>query len=439
MRLVDRFRQNRLNSNEFTVAERYALARVEKRTTLSNPSQWLMDFFGNQTSAGQNVTETTAMSLSAVHACVRVISEGLSSMPFKLYEQQGNDRFLDKSSTVARLLDEPNPFDTGVSFRKYMAANAVLTGNAYAYIFRNGAGEPINLLPLQNCTVITLMSNEGSLFYEITTNDPIYRNIPKVVSSYDILHIKGLCMADQFTAISPIRYHAQMLGTDLAAWNALAGQFKSGTKKYMLNSEKPWNTEQQKSTRESMEKVLNNDSLVFSVPSGVSAQTISMTPQEAGYLDAIGATNKDIARIFGVPASIIGADDGAIKASVEQDALNFLNQTLNPWAVSIEAEYKKKLLPERDKPNKFFKHNFNSLMRADAAARAEFYTKMQSIGVLSANDIRSLEDLNGYESGKEYYVNAALVPTTQMNDWIQAKIDSMDATQEQTNNPNGNN
>lgn len=374
------------------------------------------------------------MSIAAVHACVNVISNGLSSMPLKVYQTDGRNKNIDKTSKVARLIEEPNPFTTGVAFRKYMAAVAVLKGNSYAFIFRDASGNPTNLLPLQNCTVTPVISSTG-LYYQISTNDALYANIPKMVSAYDMLHFKGLCINDQFTAISPIQYHAETLGMDLAAMASMSAQFKSGTKKYMITSEKPWSTEQQNATRDSMDKVLGNEKLVFTVPSGVAAQTISMTPQEAGYIDAMNMTAKDIARIFGVPASIIGADDGAIKASVEQDALNFLNQTLNPWAVGIEAELKTKLLTEKDKPTKYFKHNFNSLLRADAVSRAQYFTQMVNNGSMSPNEVRDLEDMNPYEGGDTYFVNANLVPTEQMPQWIQAKIDSMD----KTNNPNGNN
>ncbi len=412
---------------------------VQLRSSLSNPQQWLYEALGIETVGGTTVNEKTAMSLSPVHACVRVISEGLATMPLKLYVEDGRNKTIDKESPAARLINEPNPYDTGVGFRKYMAAVAVLQGNSYAYIFRDGAGNPINLLPLQNCEVTPVLGTEGGLYYQVATGDPIYRNVPAVVSAYDMIHFKGLCITSQFEGISPIRYHAQMLGTDLAAWKAMSNTFKTGTKKYMVASDKPWGTEQMKATQKSMEQVLNNDSLVMAVPSGVSAHTISMTPEEAGYLQAINATAKDIARMFGVPASMIGADDGGNKSSVEQDALNFLNQTLHPWAVSIEAELKKKLIPERDKPTKFYKHNFNSLLRADANARSEFYSRMHAIGAMSANEIRMTEDMNTYDSGDTHYANVNLVPTELMPNWIQAKIDSMDATQEQTNNPNGNN
>jgi HK97 family phage portal protein len=432
VRLVDVYKKKR---------DVYGDAFAVEQRSLANPSAWFLEALRGgaaPNSSGQPVTEKTALSIGAVHACVRVIAEGLSTMPLKVYEVKGRDKTVDKTSKAAKLIDEPNSFSTGVSFRKYMTAVAVLHGNSYAYIFRDNSGNPINLFPLQNCNVMPILSN-GQLFYKINTSDSIYAGIPDVISALDMLHFKGLCTSNQFTAISPIEYHAQTLGIDLAAMNSIATSFKTGTKKFMLNSDKGWNTEQQTAVKDSFEKLLNNDSLAMTAPTGVSAQSITLTPSEAGYIEAMGFTAKDIARIFGVPASIIGADDGAIKGSVEQDSLNFLNQTLNPWAVNIEAELKMKLLTEREKQYKFFKFNFNSLLRADATARADFYSKMTMMGAMNANEVRELEDMNPYTDGDTYLVPFNQAPASLIVPITQAKIDAMDQTVAQTNNPNGNN
>jgi HK97 family phage portal protein len=220
---------------------------------------------------------------------------------------------------------------------------------------------------------------------------------------------------------------------------SIASTFKTGNKKWMVSAEGGWAKEGMQPTVDSMEKVLSNEKLVFGVPKGVVAQSISLDPKEAGYIEAMGFSAKDIARIFGVPASIIGADDGANKGSVEQDYLNFINQTLLPWAVNIESELKMKLFTEREKQFKYFKFNFNSLMRADATARGEFYSKMLLNGVLNRNEVRAMEDLNPYGDGNEYMVPFNEVAASQFTAITQAKIDAMEQTVAQTNNPNGNN
>lgn len=428
MRLIDLFRQKP--------------KQLEQRSSgISANSQIFKDFFPQffgTNSTGKVVNERTAMSIAAVHACVEIIANSISSMPLKLYETNGREKIIDKKSPSALIIEEPNQIDSGFNFRKYMTAVAVLNGNSYAYVFRDRGGNPVNIWPLQNCSVNPVISN-GELYYQIGTNDPIYKDLPSVVASIDIIHIKGLCIGNQFTAISPIQYHAESLGIQLAAMSAIGTTFKTGAKKWMLTNDKKWETEQQKATVNSMERVMSGEGLVFSVPSGIAAQTISLSPAEAGYIEAMGFTNKDIARMFGVPASMIDADDGANKTSVEQNYLNFINQTLLPWAVGIETELKRKLIPRKDRANKYYKHNFNALMRADAASRAEYISKMVLNGIYSRNEARDLDDMNPYADGDEFMVPFNEVAASQFVPLTQAKIDSMDKTMQQTNNPNGNN
>jgi len=441
VRIVERFQQKRISEGKFTIAERAIIAEVERRSTTSAPSKWLIDALTDQlgmnNQSGKPVNDKTAMSIAAVHACVRVISEALSTMPLKLVSTNNRQRVYDTTSPAASVIREPNPYQTGVQFRKQLIAVAVLKGNSYAYIFRDGSGNPINVLPIQGAEVQAVINN-GSLYYKVSGER--LSGIPEIISAYDMIHLKGLCIDNSFEAISPIKYHAQTLGIDLAAQGALAATFKTGSKKFLLTSEKGnWGVEQQTFTKKSLEKVLNNEENTVAVPSGVKMETLSLSPQEAGYIDAHKMTAEDVARMFGVPASMIGADSNANKSSVEQDYLNFIQQTLNPWAVNIEAELEKKLLPERDKGVKQFKHAFQSLLKADAQSRAEFYSKMLNVGAMTPNEIRMFEDMNPYEDGDVNVLNVNHIPTGQLTEWINAKIEAMNAQEAANNNPNGNN
>lgn len=414
------------------------IARAERRSSLSAPSTWLIDALngGFKNTSGQAVNEKTAMSIAAVHACVRVISEGLATMPLRLLDKSGGVKVQDTKSAAARLIKEPNPFQTGFQFRKQIIATAVLKGNGYAYIFRNNSGQPTAIMPLQGSVTVTPVISGGELYYQVTGER--LKGIPDVVSAYDMIHIKGLCLTNSFEAISPITYHAQTLGIDLAAQGALAATFKTGSKKFIVKSDDSWNVEQQQFTKNSIEKVLANESNTITVPSGVNMETISLTPAEAGYLDAHEISAQDVARMFGVPASMIGADSNANKSSVEQDWLNFLNNTLAPWAENVEQELEMKMLAEREKDVKEFKHAFQSLLKADANARADFYTKLSNIGAINANEIRDLEDMNPAPDGDIYTLNVNQIPANQFEAWIDAKIASLTAKENQNNNPTGN-
>jgi glycolate oxidase len=146
--------------------------------------------------------------------------------------------------------------------------------------------------------------------------------------------------------------------------------------------------------------------------------------------------SEEIARIFGVPASMIGASAG-IKSSVEQEYQDFYARTLMSYAINIEQELARKLLTENDKLTYYFKFNFNSLLRASANERADYYNKGIRGGWLSRNEARLYEDVNGFNGGEEYLIEANLMPSSQINAYMDAKIANLMATADKNNNPDG--
>ena len=163
-----------------------------------------------------------------------------------------------------------------------------------------------------------------------------------------------------------------------------------------------------------------------------------MTPEEAQYIQARQFSAEEIARIFGVPASMIGAKDG-IKSSVEQEYQDFYSRTLMSYCINIEQELRRKLLTENDKTFFYFKFNFNSLLRASANDRADFYNKGIRGGWLSPNEARAFEDAEGFDNGGKYYVEANLIPADQFEAYMNAKIEQLMSSAYSNNNPDGNN
>jgi len=136
---------------------------------------------------------------------------------------------------------------------------------------------------------------------------------------------------------------------------------------------------------------------------------------------------------------MIGADTQGIKSSVEQQAQDFYTQTILPIVTMMEQEMKRKLLREDEKGTYYFKFVFNSLLRADAKSRAEFYNMGIRGGWLSPNEARSLEDFNAQTGGDTTYTESNLVPSDMMRPWIQSKIDAAPQAEEHNNNDDGNN
>ena len=190
--------------------------------------------------------------------------------------------------------------------------------------------------------------------------------------------------------------------------------------------------------RKSLDDVIEGNQRSAVLPHGVEMEKLSMTPEEAQYIQARQFSAEEIARIFGVPASMIGAKDG-IKSSVEQEYQDFYSRTLMSYCINIEQELRRKLLTENDKTFFYFKFNFNSLLRASANDRADFYNKGIRGGWLSPNEARAFEDAEGFDNGGKYYVEANLIPADQFEAYMNAKIEQLMASAYSNNNPDGNN
>jgi HK97 family phage portal protein len=232
--------------------------------------------------------------------------------------------------------------------------------------------------------------------------------------------------------------HAESLGIDLAAIKSSAAVYKNGTLKFILKSQSKIDQAQAAPLRKSLDDVIEGNQRSTVLPHGVEMEKLSMSPEEAQYIQARQFSAEEIARIFGVPASMIGAKDG-IKSSVEQEYQDFYSRTLMSYCINIEQELRRKLLTENDKKLFYFKFNFNSLLRASANDRADFYNKGIRGGWLSPNEARAFEDANGFEGGEKYYVEANLIPADQFPAYMDAKIKQLEASAYVNNNPDGNN
>ena len=410
--------------------------KTQQRSSLSAPTDWLMQslssMFGSQTTSGMAVNANSAMSIASVHACVRVISDAISGLSFKLYFDDGTNKRQVVAHYSNYVLNEPNPYQTKFDFMTFMTAQLVLKGNAYAFIKRDERFIATAIHPIVSDTVSAYMM-DGELFYRV--NAP---GFPSVIPASDMLHFKGLSTDNVLVGKSPIVMHAETLGIDLAAIKSSAAVYKNGTLKFLLKSVSKIDQAQAAPLRKSLDDVIEGNQRSAVLPHGVEMEKLSMTPEEAQYIQARQFSAEEIARIFGVPASMIGAKDG-IKSSVEQEYQDFYSRTLMSYCINIEQELRRKLLTENDKTFYYFKFNFNSLLRASANDRADFYNKGIRGGWLSPNEARAFEDAEGFDNGGKYYVEANLIPADQFEAYMNAKIEQLMSSAYSNNNPEGNN
>ena len=408
--------------------------KTEKRSMLSQPADWfvntLNNVFGYQTKSGQAVNNTTALSIASVHACVRVIADGIAGLGLKLYKDDGQNRDQIIIHYATALTNEPNPYQTKYDFTKYMTSHLALTGNAYAFINRDVRNIGIELHPIAPQYVTPVMQ-DGLLFYKVTL-----AGYPPMIPATEMLHFKGMCGDNPLIGLSPVVLHAETLGIDLAAISQSAGVYKNGVLKFLLTSDSQIKIDQAGPLKKSLDDVIDGASRSAVMPNGIKMEKLSLSPEEAQYLETRKFSSEEIARIFGVPASMIGASAG-IKSSVEQEYQDFYARTLMSYAINIEQELARKLLTENDKLTYYFKFNFNSLLRASANERADYYNKGIRGGWLSRNEARLYEDVNGFNGGDEYLIEANLMPSSQINEYMDAKIANLMATADKNNNPDG--
>lgn len=372
--------------------------------------------FGSSTS-GKRVNETTAMQTTAVYACVRILSEAVASLPLHVYEySEGGKKMVTDHPLYALLHDEPNPDMTSFVFRETMMSHLLIWGNAYAQIIRNGKGETIALYPLQPDKMDVERDERGRLYYvysRYTDENPNIKNYGQIVLwPEEVLHIPGLGF-DGLIGYSPIAMARNAVGMTMACEEYGASFFANGANPGGV-LEHPGVLKDPSKVRESWNSVyrgVSNAHKIAVLEEGMKYQQIGIPPEEAQFLETRKFQINEIARLYRIPPHMVGDLEKSSFSNIEQQSLEFVKYTLDPWVVRWEQALKKALLLPEEKERLFLKFNVDGLMRGDYQSRMSGYAIGRQNGWLSANDIREMEDLNPIpeeEGGDLYLINGAL-------------------------------
>lgn len=387
----------------------------EKRAISSNlghlKDPGLSVFFGNRaTSSGQNVTPDTALQVSAVYACVRVLAETLAALPLVVYERTekaGKNRAFNHPRY--RLLhDRPNQWQTSFEFREMMMGHILLRGNAYAEIVQPVYGEVTDLIPLHPDRVTVYLSNgKRHYWYQPQTGSGRWID--------NMFHLCGFS-TDGLIGVNPIQLHRESIGLAMATEEHGARLFSNGAKMggILMYPGKFKSADTGRAVAGSFDEASSgaNAHKTVLLEEGMKWQQITMNSEDAQFLETRNYQVEDIARIFRVPPVLIGySDKASTYASAEQFFLSFVTHTMTPWFVRWEQAIQRDLINEGDQLTYFAEFLINGLLRGDSQARSEFYTKMFNIGAYSQNDIRAKENENPIEGGDKYFVPLNMVDT----------------------------
>lgn len=391
----------------------------------STPGQSFVFRYGGST-AGKNVSETSAMQMTAVYACVRILSEAVAGLPLHLY-RYGNKGTKEKAidHPLYHLLhDEPNPEMTSFIFRETLMTHLLLWGNAYAQIIRNGKGEILALYPLMPNRMKVDRDKAGEIVYEYTrSSDDARTSSGSVVllKAKDVLHIPGLGF-DGLVGYSPIAMARNAIGLAMATEEYGAKFFANGaTPGGVL--EHPGVLKDPARVRESWNSVYQgsgNSHRIAVLEEGMKYSPIGIAPNEAQFLETRKFQINEIARIFRVPPHMVGDLEKSSFSNIEQQSLEFVKYTLDPWVIRWEQSIHRALLAKDEKDVMFVKFNVDGLLRGDYASRMNGYAVGIQNGFMSPNDVRELENMDRIPEelgGDRYLCNGNMTPLESAGNW----------------------
>jgi len=373
---------------------------VELRSELAGTKDAWMDVFPGAAS-GTDVNRDTALTFSAIWACIQVLSETLASLPLQTYQDNNGTKNILKDHLTYKLLhNEPNKLMTSFTWRHTMMVHLLTNGNAYSEIIRGGGAEPKSLNILDPETITPGVTPSGTPFYTLKDS-----GTERKIKGDNMIHLVGLTL-DGLIGKSPITAHkegiqmalnTQAFGNSFYKNNAALGTvlehpgtLKAGTAERI---QKSFNTKFAGIDKAGSTVVLEE---------GMKLNKMTLSQQDAQYVETMRFTVEEACRIFRVPPHMVADLSRSTNNNIEEQGISFVRDTMMPYVRRWEDELNRKLFREDEKGNVFAEFNLNGLMRGNAAARAQYYAIMRSNKIMNANEIRALENMNPYEGGEVY-------------------------------------
>ena len=404
-------------------------------------------FLFGRTTSGKPVNERTAMQTTAVYACVRILAEAVASLPLHVYEYQddGGKKLVHDHPLYYLLHDEPNPEMTSFVFRETLMSHLLIWGNAYAQIIRDGAGRVLGLYPLLPDKMEVQRDDKGNIYYVYSRNsdeNPAFKEYGNIkLKAEDVLHIPGLGF-DGLIGYSPIAMAKNAVGMTLACEEYGASFFANGANPGGV-LEHPGVLKDPSKVRESWNSVyrgVNNAHKIAVLEEGMKYQQIGIPPEEAQFLETRKFQINEIARLYRIPPHMVGDLDKSSFSNIEQQSLEFVKYTLDPWVIRWEQSLQRSLLLPGEKGKYFIKLNVDGLLRGDYQSRMNGYAVGRQNGWFSANDIREMENMNPIpdeEGGNLYLINGAMTKLADAGAFAKTDTEQQDTPAQENSGKRG--
>ena len=339
------------------------------------------------------VTHDAMLSLSAVWACTRLISETIATLPLNVYERTSAGKRVAKQHPLQMILhDQPNQDTTASVHWEATVAAMLLRGNARAEKLMAGS-RVVGLKFLNPSRLSASRRSDGALEWRYTEDNGRQRVIP----DSRIWNIPGFSL-DGKCGVSVIRYGVNVFGGALSAEQAANKTFANGMRPTTVwKFPNTLRKEQRDDARDAIEKISGavNSGKPAILEAGMDVSVIGIDPRDAQLLESRAFSTEEICRWFRVPPFMVGHSEKSTSwgTGIEQQMIGFLTFTLGPWLRRIEQAIAKDLMTPAERQRYFVKFNVEGLLRADTAARAAFYTAMVNNGIYTRDECREKEDM----------------------------------------------
>jgi HK97 family phage portal protein len=360
---------------------------------------------------GISPAANAALASAAVWACCRLISTSLSALPTSLFKITPDGKVPDLDHPLFGLLTQsPNPMMTMQQWLQPSLLGLLLYGNGYTWVDRLN-GEVVGVWPLNPARVSMVLNLDGTFSYYYSD----FRGRFNVFSEADIIHFRVFTM-DGYFGLPVLIYHQTTIGLANASTTYATALYNnggqpSGVLEYPGVLKQP-QVDRIRQSWYDQHAGPSNAGRISVLEEGTKYTPIGIPPEQLQYIQEQRFSVEQIARIFGVPPHLIGAMDKPTYASVEQQSIEFVRYTLYPYVRVLEQAVDKALLD----PQNQWRFNLDAFERGDIASRYAAYAIGRQWGWLSANDIRTKEDLNTFEGGDDYLspLNMVAVPVGQV-------------------------
>ena len=374
------------------------LQRVTRSISgIINPKPWLFQLIGGgQTNAGETVNSNNAPTVPTVYACVSLISDTIASLPFHLFAETEQGKVRVEGQLDQLVSRKPSEAYNSYYWRQALINSLLLRGNAYVLPVRNRGR--ITALEMIDTDLVTIDTTSGRLIYSLYLPGGITMRL----EPSQIIHLKAWTI-DGINGLSPIIYAKETIGTAMAANKHLGGFYGNGAmpKGILQLDGSIRDVERLKDLGRQFDQRYSgaNSGKTAVLTAGAEYKPVSISMQEAQYIESMNFGVEEICRIFKVPPHKVGHMQGVSQnASIEAQNAQFVSDCIRPLCEQIEMEFTNKLVTGALE----FELDLKSLMRGDMMAQVQRNVSYWNIGAISANEIRKSEGMTPIEGGDEY-------------------------------------